>query len=351
MVKTRILIIGLTPPDEGGSQIHREKIVKYLDKERYNIKLLTQKGSFLENKIEVPYSKTKIQYFNSLIFCAFSLLKLFFSRKYDIIHMHESFLFPFLKFIRKKCKKLVVTVHGMKGFKFYDNKSFWPKFRKGLKKVDTLIAVSLDIKEILEKEGFSNVCYIPNGVNLKVYPKISKILNQISFIGRIHKQKGLVYLVKAFEEVVKKYPKFKLILIGKKEGEYYKNLLRYIKENKIPNIEFLGFFSDEKQRVKILSESYANVLPSLWEGLPLTLFECLASKRPLIISKLPQIKSIVKNNAILIKPKSVKNLSFSMEKLIENPKKADRLGLKGFNLSKNYSWEKIARKTEEVYEK
>ena len=36
--------------------------------------------------------------------------------------------------------------------------------------------------------------------------------------------------------------------------------------------------------------------------------------------------------------------------LIKNPKKAEELGLKGYKLSKKYSWDNISKQVEEIYE-
>ena len=47
--------------------------------------------------------------------------------------------------------------------------------------------------------------------------------------------------------------------------------------------------------------TYCIALPSLWEGLPLVLFEALASNRPVIVSDIKAFKSVISDEAIFFR--------------------------------------------------
>ena len=233
----------------------------------------------------------------------------------------------------------------MKGFKFYDNKFYWFFFKMGLRCADKLIAVSMADKRLLDAE-FNNVVYIPNGVDLSVYKNLkAKVEKKITFIGRMHEQKGVIYLLEAFDRIKEKYPEFRLELIGD-VNDYARELQKKFDDRRII---WRGFISNRKEIAKLLKSSYCIALPSLWEGLPLTLFESLASGRPLIVSDIEAFKDVVNKEVVFFKAKDSNNLANELAKLIDNRQKADNLGNEGLKTSKNYDWSSIAKITFKTY--
>jgi len=340
----RVLMIGFTPPEEGGSERHIYELANRIK----NVTVLTQKGSMCKNKIELFVIKKPIflRNFSFFLLSFIYSLKLLSRKKYDIIHIHENLLYFFAPILKLRYK-IIITIHGIKGFKFYDNKFLWHFFKIPLKFADKIITVSIEDKNRLNKE-FNNVVYIPNGVDLSLYNKIkTRVKKKITFIGRIHEQKGLIYLLKAFEKIKDKFPDLKLEIIGK-INEYAIQLQKKFPSKKII---WKGFISDREELVSALKSSYCIVLPSLWEGLPLTLFESLASGRPVLISSLPTIRTIIKDEAVFIKPKDSEDIARKIIWVLKNRNKAEVIGKKGKFLSKKFDWKKIAEKTNQIYEK
>lgn len=343
--EVKILMMGLTPPLEGGSERHIYEISKRITQAT----VFTQKDSICANKIEVNVSKKSIflrniSFFIKSFFYSFFLLFTF-RKKYNIIHIHENLLY-FTAPILSLRYKVIITVHGIKGFKYYDNKFYWIFFKLALKFADLLIAVNLEDKALLEKH-FSTVIYIPNGVDLSYYKnKKFKVENKITFIGRIHEQKGLIYLLQAFTLIKNQIKNFKLEIIGK-EDDYATQLKQQFPDK---NIIWRGFISDRNEIVKALKSSYCIILPSLWEGLPLTLFESLASDRPLIISDIPAFKSVITDQAIFFKSENSQDLADKIIKIIKDKSLAEKLGKKGSKLSESYDWNKIAETLVNIYE-
>lgn len=339
----KVLIIGLTPPEEGGSQKHIYEIAERVK----NTTVLTQKPSMCSNKIELPILKGSnfIRNISFLVACFFYTFRLILLKKHDIIHIHENLLYILIPILKLRYK-IIVTVHGIDGFKFYDNKFLWLIFRTCLAFSDKLIAVSLEDKKNLERY-FHNLNYIPNGVDLSVYNKINvKVEKNITFIGRMHEQKGLIYLLEAFNKIKDRIPEFKLKIIGKM-NEYGEKLKL---DNKADRIIWLGYISDKKKIARELKSAYCIVLPSLWEGLPLTLFESLASQRPVIFSDLPVIRSITEKGVVFIKPKNSKDIADKILKVIMNNKLAESIAKEGFRVVKNYDWNEISKKMDKIYQ-
>lgn len=336
----RVLMMGITPPVEGGSERHIYELNKRIE-DSY---VLTQLGSICNRKIVLPImtGNNFLKMMSMAITYFLYSLYLLARKKHDIIHIHENVLY-FLAPILKLRYKVIITIHGIYGFRFYDDKRLWPIFRFFLKFADLLVAVSLRDKKGLEKE-FSKVKYIPNGVDIGIYTRVKeKIENKILFVGRIHEQKGISYLLDAFTKVK---GKIKLEIVGK-INDYALEL-----KNKYPDarISWEGYIGDRDELVKKMKSSYCIAIPSLWEGLPLVLFEALASGRPVITTSIPALKSVIKpEEVIFVKPKDSEGIRKAVEFLFKNKKEAEKIGIRGLWKAKKYDWNIISRELERTY--
>ena len=342
MKDKRVLMIGLTSPLEGGSQRHIYEISSRMK----NCTVLTQRGSICEEKIELPVIKKSIFLRNiSFAFlCYLYMIKLLIFKKYDVIHIHENVLYP-LSFLLKLRYKVVISVHGIEGFKYYNNKFYWFFFKSALSNADILIAVS-KLDESLLKKHFKNVYHVPTGVDLSLYKKIkTKVENKITFIGRMHEQKGIIYLLESFDKIKDKIPGFKLELIGA-VNDYGKDLQRKYNDKRII---WRGFMGDRKETFKHLKSSYCIVLPSLWEGFPATLLEAMASGRPVVLSDIPIFTSVAKKGAIFFKNKDSTDLGKKLIMLTKNSKYKNKINIEGIKLSEKYDWPNIVKQIEKVY--
>ncbi len=340
-------MMGWSAPQEGGSERHIYELASRIP----NSDVLTQKGSICEKKVEISLPGEPGFARNVLFALACFVhsigLVFTFRKKYELIHLHENLIYFLAPLLRLRYE-VVVTVHGIKGFKYYDNKFYWLFFRQGLKFANKLIAVNLSDQELLGKYfNPAKIVYLPNGVDTSFYSGLNEnVVNKIGFIGRVHEQKGMIYLLEAFEKVSKKDKNVRLEIIGD-VNEYAREL-----QKKFPNknIDWKGYQSDRVKIAKMLSSAKCITLPSLWEGLPLTLFESLASGRPLVVSDISAFTSVIKDEAIFCKVKNSQDLSEKLLKVLADEKLANEVGKKGRKLSKNYDWNSIAKDLEGVYQ-
>lgn len=345
---TRVLMIGLTSPLEGGAERHVYEVSSRIKR----CTVATQKGSLCKRKIELPTLGGPILLRNiffmlvSMIFAIYLVVRL--KKKYDVVHMHPNLLY-FLAPVLRLRYHVVITVHGMKGFKFYDNKFLWFFFKLGLKAADRIIAVSLSDKALIEKE-LKNVVYVPNGVDLSIYKsRKTKVLidKKITFIGRIHEQKGIIYLLEAFERIKEKYPDYTLEIIGE-INDYAKELQQKFNDKRII---WRGFIREREEIARSLKNAFCIALPSLWEGLPLTLFEALASSRPVIVSDIQSFKDVVDDEVIFSKAGDSADLAEKLEEILDNIPKSAEMGELGSKKAAKYDWKQIAKKIENIYSK
>lgn len=117
----------------------------------------------------------------------------------------------------------------------------------------------------------------------------SPITHQLTFVGRLSTPKGIPFLLEAVRQLNVPY---KLVLAGAsgsgEDGRHMDQLVAMAG----PNVVHTGAIP-HTELAPLLRQSKAFVLPSLFEGLPLTMLEALACGCPAIVSALPTIASWV----------------------------------------------------------
>jgi len=147
---------------------------------------------------------------------------------------------------------------------------------------EKVVAVTKGVENILREDfGLTNTTTIYNPINMsEVAKKIQAGLPHgykwltdrhplFVTVGRCVRQKGQWHLIRAFTEVIRRYPNATLVVVG--EGPYKEAFLRYVRAQ---NLEKNIFFLDRQENIyPFLKIADTFVLPSLWEGMPNILLE------------------------------------------------------------------------------
>ena len=209
----------------------------------------------------------------------------------------------------------------------------WQWFNKHY--VQVLLCPSKFLLKIMSKLSYKNLQYLPHFSSLR--NNNSKIVrkSQILYVGRLVDIKGIIYLIKAFEIIVKKYPNLKLILIG--SGPEKENLQIYIKKHNIKNITLINTVPHKKLSYYYRQSSIV-VLPSIgFEMLGMTIVESFSCGTPVVASNIGGIPELVKDNitGMLFKPGDYIDLSSKILYLLTNPSLLKKLGLNCLNTIKS----------------
>jgi glycosyltransferase involved in cell wall biosynthesis len=103
-------------------------------------------------------------------------------------------------------------------------------------------------------------------------------------VGRVTRQKGQDVLLSAWPRVRARRPDAELVLVG--DGD----LVPVLRGRATPGVRFAGGVPDVRDW---LAAADLVVLPSRWEGLPLTALEALATGRPIVASAVPGLVEVV----------------------------------------------------------
>ena len=170
------------------------------------------------------------------------------------------------------------------------------------------------------------VLYDPVIEVLKIRKKINekdnfKFKNYFLAIGRLTKQKNFVFLCKAFQQVVVRYPDYKLLIAG--EGEDKKKIKNYIIKNSLEKNIYLIDYVDNI--FPLIRNSEAFILSSLWEDPGFVIIEASFCRKAVFSSNcLTGPREIIKNdyNGFLFESNNIKNFIENFDKLIK--KKNDK---------------------------
>jgi glycosyltransferase involved in cell wall biosynthesis len=167
--------------------------------------------------------------------------------------------------------------------------------------------------------------------------------------GRLEEQKGHAVLLEALAEVRRRGLEFVAGFAG--EGALRAQLERRAAELGLgAQVRFLGQVEDVGP---LLLAADAVVLPSLWEGLPLTLLEALARGRPVVASAVGGVPEVIEDRVEgrLTPPGDVAALADVLESFHRRPDAALRLGRNGARrVRAEFTWNRVVEGFEAVYD-
>ena len=300
MIKVKNLIILYPSFERGGATVNLINFVNNCALKNIKIYLITNikkedKKKFLKKNIKFINLNNKIRYkvtnrlitsINS-IFLLISLFKKTDSKN-SLVVSFQSHIFPiiFSRLFRRKIvirnSEDVIEATKYADYKFSASfifllKLFFYNFSNGI------ITNSKKAQKSLNMITFGNKTkLIFNPYLKKIFSKkIIKRKNLILSVGRLCKQKNQTTAIIAFSNFLKRFPNYKLVLIGHGEDELKLRKL-CIKLNINNNVIFKGWLPNPK---KYYLMSKVLIFPSLYEGLPNTLIEAINFNLPCISTR------------------------------------------------------------------
>lgn len=163
------------------------------------------------------------------------------------------------------------------------------------------------------------------------------------FVGRHEPHKHADELIKLSKET-----NFPLIMTG--SGPLTEKLKSYARKTGANKVKFVGRVS-RKSLIKLYQECSFFVSASRWEGFGLIFLEAGACGKPSIAYGVCSMPEVIKNNKTGFLVKNYKEFKEKTLLLIENKNLRKKMGKEAFKFSKNFNWNKIARKYENLFKK
>lgn len=108
-------------------------------------------------------------------------------------------------------------------------------------------------------------------------------------LGRLTEVKQPFKLIEVFSVIEKEKKDVSLVIAG--EGELLDKTKEFAKQKELKNVISLGYV-DEEEKPDLYACSDYYIMSSMYEGLPLTLLEAMASGLPCIVSNIPNLRIV-----------------------------------------------------------
>ncbi|MCL9769895.1 glycosyltransferase family 4 protein [Flavobacterium sp. HXWNR69] len=224
--------------------------------------------------------------------------------KNDVLHTHESAL----ECILNHQPKRNILFDSLLYLKQSHHKSIIKKY------INFFLTPSENLTQFIsnhfQKEGKT----LPNPILIEQIQNSKTEGNYILFVGRLVPEKGVLTLLKTFQNISKQFPKEQLWIVGK--GSQLEGLQNFAKNNQLKNVLFLGNKS-RKELQDIYANSKFSVVPSEYlEAYGNVILESLAFGKTVITSDLVGIKNEIEQHNVGL-TYSYKNPKELEEKIIE----------------------------------
>ncbi|GAB6076444.1 glycosyltransferase [Desulfurobacterium crinifex] len=220
-------------------------------------------------------------------------------------------------------------------------------------RTDVFLSVSKEVFEVVEKEH--NVAGKPhyvlyNSINIEKFKEEGSLelengVKYITCVGRLVKQKNFDVAIKAFSLIEKKHHDTRLLIVGEgKEREKLQDLAKILGLAK--KIIFTGYRRDVPA---ILKTSYILLMPSSYEGFPITHLEAMYAGLPAIIS--PNVPSKeVASECSLIVPIDPRRIANALDRLLADENFYEKLSRKAREIAQEFTIERYVDKLLDFYE-
>lgn len=173
----------------------------------------------------------------------------------------------------------------------------------------------------------------------------------ILYVGRIHVQKGLDFLIKAFAAFVRNINDVILVIAGSDDG-YKPQLQVLIDKLGIKNkVKFTGFLSEEDKKASLVDADVFVHTVKYMGGVGIAPFEAILCNTPVIVTE--GCGEVIKKIecGYMVEYGNIEDLAKKLQYVLENPDEArekTQIGKK--YIIDNLRWDNVVTKVEGVYE-
>lgn len=343
MKKTRVLMM-IGTLDVGGTEMMVKSLATGLDRRRFYVTVmcLARGGRVAEMlkrdgiRVDVLGISSKMD-----VTSVYRLTRFLKQRRFDIVH---SFLF-YSNVLARISGRLANTPAIVSGER---STSEWksPLYRliDRLTSVYSTVIVANSnavrdslVEDVRIKPDKIRVVY--NGIDLRRFDDTAddqKVREQLSLseekvtvvtVTRLHPEKNPSDFIRAASIVKRKHGNVQFLVVG--DGRLMGELKSMSSELGISDDVI---FAGEREDVPgLLKASDIFVLTSLWEGLPVSVLEAMASSLPVVATDVGGTREVIDNGVtgILVPRENPEELAAAIGTLIENPERRKQMGFRG----------------------
>ncbi len=257
-------------------------------------------------------------------------------KRADILHVHLSPRASYarkailIKRARRMGKRIVLHQHGGDFERFYEQECDAAKqaeIRRVFAMADIVIVLSEEWRDFFAN-GIcdpARIVVLHNGVVLPDRNKTGYGDHNVLMLGKLREQKGIYDLLSAVPEVTAKVPDAQFLLCGDGDMDECRRKVQELGCSE--HVRMPGWIG-EKERAEAFASCSTFILPSHFEGMPMSLLEAMGHGLACVATDVGGIPQVIKSgeNGILIKPGNPDEIASALITLLNDEPMRKRLG-------------------------
>jgi glycosyltransferase involved in cell wall biosynthesis len=287
--------------------------------------------------------------------------------KFDIVHSHTPIPVPI-----KTSLPIITTVHTpMKidgRYHEVDNLHslavkaqslfFYPSLELKLFKTSQIITtVSKTVAGELAEYGLDprTITVVGNGVDENIFRsnpyRVDCTQPYVLYTGVLRARKGIFDFIKSAEYVTKEFPDVKFVVCG--SGRLLNKSIAYAQRLGLQKkVVFLGYIKKDRL-ISLFQNATAQVVPSLYEGLPTVLLEAMSCSLPVVATNIGGNNEVISSgvNGFLVPPKRPDAMAEAVSRLLVDTDLSMKLGAAAREtIERCYTWDRVTDRFLKCYE-
>lgn len=293
-------------------------------------------------------------------------------------HLHTPFscLLPIILLRRFSRCKIVVTEHYLSQLRFLRARPRWLILhvlrelvirlnmlmkRLAIRATDHVIVLSEGDRHLfLETFPFvsrESVSVVYNGIDVERMANGRK--KDVGFpegtslvltVADLNNQKGHRYLIDAIPQILREYPAARFAFAG--DGHLRSTLEQHVRQNAIG--QFVAFLGRRDDIPDLLASADLFVLPSVFEGMPLSVMEAMAAGKAVVATNVPGTSDIVQHmvTGILVEPADSHALAKAIIQTLKDSVARENMGRRARErVQVAFTADQMRRNTQQIYER
>lgn len=366
----------ITVLELGGAQGNTLYTVRHLDRDRFDVLLLTGPGGLLDEEtrssnfrtVFVPHLVREVRPWSDLL-GLWELTRLLFRERPQIVHTHSSKA-GVLGRLAAFLACVPIRIHTFHGFGFHDRQPSWLRWglivaeRLCARLSHALVFVSRANEAMAHRYGLGTpgqFRLIRSGIDFEAYPaniiEPGKVKRKVGLdgrgpvvisVGNLKPQKNPEEFVQLAKRVVEENHRVRFLFLG--DGVLRPRVEALLLENKLQDrCLFAGW---RRNTAELLMVSDIFVLTSLWEGLPRSLLEALRSGLPCVCYDTDGVRDLLEDgrNGFLVPQGDVEALAHRVLELLGDPGLQRRMGQEAVrSVGREFDIREMVRQQEALY--
>lgn len=279
---------------------------------------------------------------------------------FDVIHAHDWMTFPAAEALATATgRPMIAHVHATEFDRSGEhvNRRVYDTERRGMHRAEVVVAVSHRTRTMLiERYGVpaEKVRVVHNGIEpgdgalaAQPDPRPTRRRKQVLFLGRLTRQKGPMFFLRAAAQVLEQVDDVRFIVAG--WGDLAPQMIEETAARGLGHkVLFAGFLRGAAVD-RAFREADVYVMPSVSEPFGLTALEAIRNGTPVVLSRSSGVAEVLDGGAVTVDCWDVDAMARHIVELLRNPALAESMRREGAAALERLTWDPAARQCLALY--